>query len=366
MRTLFFFLSLLFIVKVFAQNIEPFTLKGSINGIESGRLLLIAQTGENQFDTISSSAFKESQFDLTGTIEEPLLARLMVEGYEGGFVFIPEPGAKYEAFLANDSRFYIKGGKLQDTYALFLHECEQRVIALNKLVEQYKELLSARKYRTAARLNDSINVLRKEHDAYQCAFLEEHKNDLLGAILQESLMARSSDLQALENAYKYLGEESRKTTSGRLLLQKIERIRATKSGEPAPDFTLNDLNGKSICLQDIKAKILIVDFWASWCGPCRLSNPNLRKLYEEFHSKGLEIIGISLDEQKHSWIKAVEKDQLPWIHLSSLKGWKCEVARAYNVTGVPALFVLDSQKRIIATHLRGEQLHQFIQQKLVQ
>ena len=111
-------------------------------------------------------------------------------------------------------------------------------------------------------------------------------------------------------------------------------------------------------------KPVFCDFWASWCGPCRMNNPALKALYDEYHCKGLEVVGVSLDHKEDNWKKAVEKDGLNWVNVSTLKGWKCEIAHKYNVKGIPALFVLDSENRIIATGLRGDKLKEFIKEKL--
>ena len=104
----------------------------------------------------------------------------------------------------------------------------------------------------------------------------------------------------------------------------------------------------------------IVDFWASWCGPCRLNNPVLRQLYADFHTQGLEIVNVSLDENRGRWAEAVKKDGLSWTQVSSLKGWKDEVAKRYSVTAIPAIFVLDADNRIVATGLHGESLKSFV------
>ena len=117
-------------------------------------------------------------------------------------------------------------------------------------------------------------------------------------------------------------------------------------------------------MSTVKGKIKIVDFWASWCGPCRLNNPALRKLYDEFHEKGLEIIGVSLDTDKAAWEKAIKKDGLVWVNISSLKGWECDVVSLYNITGVPSLFILDEYNNIMATGLRDEQLRAFLKENL--
>jgi thiol-disulfide isomerase/thioredoxin len=119
-----------------------------------------------------------------------------------------------------------------------------------------------------------------------------------------------------------------------------------------------------VTLSQVPGKIKILDFWASWCGPCRLNNPALKKLYEEFHPKGLEVISVSLDNKKPRWEDAVAKDGLNWINVSSLKGWKCDVARLYNVTAIPAIFVLDAENRIIASNLRDEELKAFLEERL--
>jgi peroxiredoxin len=149
-----------------------------------------------------------------------------------------------------------------------------------------------------------------------------------------------------------------------MIKERIDRMAKTAGGAKAPDFTLPDVNGNQVTMSSLKGKIKIIDFWASWCGPCRLNNPALKKLYEEFHEKGLEIIGISLDTDKAAWKKAIEKDGLTWTNVSSLKGWECEIVRLYNVSGVPALFVLDENNNIMQTGLRGEKLRIFLQENL--
>lgn len=130
-------------------------------------------------------------------------------------------------------------------------------------------------------------------------------------------------------------------------------------GKIAPDFTLPDPEGSPFSLYEIQCKLKIIDFWASWCKPCRMENPDLMTLYNEFQSKGLEIIGISLDNDKAQWLEAIEEDGLLWqYHGSTLKGWKESIAKDYNVHLIPSLFLLDNENRILAINLRGEELKQ--------
>lgn len=127
-------------------------------------------------------------------------------------------------------------------------------------------------------------------------------------------------------------------------------------GGEAPNFSQADPDGKDISLHDLRGKVVLVDFWASWCGPCRRENPNVKRVYDTYKDKGFEILGVSLDNTRDRWLQAIEQDGLPWLHVSDLQGWKNEVAKLYSVSSIPHTILLDAEGRIIARGLRGEQL----------
>ncbi len=136
-------------------------------------------------------------------------------------------------------------------------------------------------------------------------------------------------------------------------ITKTENAKKLIVGNEAPDIVLNDPDGKTIKLSSLRGQYVLIDFWASWCGPCRMENPNNVKLYNKYHDKGFEIYAVSLDKNKNSWLKAIKDDNLAWIHVSDLKYWKSEGAKIYNVTGIPHTVLLDKEGKIIANGLRG-------------
>ncbi len=146
------------------------------------------------------------------------------------------------------------------------------------------------------------------------------------------------------------------TPQGELVKQQIKSMESFVVGGEAPDFTLKNLDDKEVSLSDFRGKILLVDFWASWCGPCRKENPHVRKLYAKYKEQGFEILGVSLDKTKDRWEQAVQKDQLEWEQVSDLAGWGNKVAKMYNVRSIPHTILIDEEGKILARNLRGPDL----------
>ena len=146
------------------------------------------------------------------------------------------------------------------------------------------------------------------------------------------------------------------------LKTRIEGAGGFESGAVAPDFTQQTPDGEDLKLSDLRGKVVLVDFWASWCGPCRRENPHVKELYDKYSHRGFEILGVSLDRTKASWERAIAQDQLDWHHVSDLKGWKNEVAKMYSVRSIPHTILLDREGRIIARKLRAAQLEEVLEQ----
>ena len=362
-KTILLTLMLLCVLTSMAQA-GDIAIKGKIEGIKKGRLYLLARSGEEQTDTLGYCDFKRGKFTLTAVAEEPVVAQLVVDGFAGGFTLFAEPGVTYEAYLSEGDNYYIRGGQLNDSYTAHMKESAAMRKAIDGMQSRYDSLRTARKFRSASQVNDSLQRQQNALRELTNTFLGSNDNIIAAYTIYSNLLMREASLRETRSMYATLGEGAKGSQYGRIIKERIKRLEKTEGGAQAPDFTLTDPQGNAVTMSSVKGKIKIIDFWASWCGPCRLNNPALRKLYDELHPLGLEIIGVSLDTNKAAWEKAIEKDGLTWINVSSLKGWKCDLISLYNITGVPALFVLNESNQIIATGLRGEQLREFLEERL--
>lgn len=289
-----------------------------------------------------------------------MFARISVVGYQGGFNFFLEPNATYKALLRDGDGWFITGGELQNAQTEYQKGCGVLQNQLVALQAKSDSLRKALKYGSASKVNDSITMVKKELDMLRTSYLGANNNILSAALVLQELEQMDAPLNACKELYAQLGEGAKASSCGEIVNQRIQRLEKISRGSKAPDFTLPTLDGKTFTLSAMQGKVKIVDFWASWCGPCRLNNPVLRQLYADFHSKGLEIVNVSLDEKRDRWVEAVKQDKLVWTQVSSLKGWKDPVTQLYSITAIPAIFVLDADNNIIASGLHGEELKNFV------
>lgn len=309
---------------------EMFVIEGKIDTLAHSKYY-VSYKKEGKFITDSIQLDTNKEFKYSGYITEPTKLSLEVKNiYDSRLVgnyyvysFWIEPNATMNFF----------GGK----FAFDNTEYELKGSKLNELSRVYERKMWEL-------WNKDSNNFEQQAKIYKQQFIEENKNSYLSlSLLYDMIRHNSEEEDYVNNKVKELAPELRQT----YLYKDIQDKLRFKVGKKLPDYTLFDTEDKEQSLYPFKGKVTLVDFWASWCGPCRKLHPHLREMYDLYHSKGFEIISISLDTDKERWLKAIEQDKMTWKNLSDLEGVKKGIGKEFAITGVPQSFLIDEKGTIL-------------------
>lgn len=259
----------------------------------------------------------------------------------------------------------ITGTPTQNEYHLFETVTEKsyndRMAATAKL---YYSARDRKDKKSMDSLDKIFDDLDKEQKKIITDYTRTHPASTVSAYEINENFRYNPDAGQVENLYGMLNDSIQSGFYGRAVHELLKKARVTAIGQTAPDFSAPDALGKSFSVSSFKGRIVLVDFWASWCGPCRRESPALVKAYRQFHAKGFDILGVSLDESKEEWEKAVKDDKLDWTQISDLKGSETDAVSLYGIQGIPMNFLLDKDGKIIGKDLRGENLMKKLQEVL--
>lgn len=336
-----------------------YTISGNVAGNE-GRLLLLKPTSAETADTIADYTMADDAFSFTGNVSAPTEMRLEVVGTNFNIPLFVEPGAEIvvDADVDDDRLTTSGGGRLQQISNDWRARKAAMSAGMDSIADYYRANYDLSDYYWVIQAKGAMQRYGEKCDSIENAFLAANDNIVAASYLFNKRRELISN-KTLARKYDLLGENARNSLPGSLLADDVKRIASITLGGTPPDFTMETPDGKSISLHGVKGKVKILDFWASWCGPCRAENPNVKRIYEKFHKKGLEILSVSLDTDKGAWVNAIQTDGLPWHHASELG--KANTARdVYNVYAIPFILILDENNKIIAEGLRGERLEEFL------
>ena len=335
-----------------------YKITGKFKNAPEGSKVYLDELGEQQFVARDTAEIgKDGSFVMTGTVPETGIYKLALDPQNAILFVLENKPIEFEADAKNVSETYtVKGSKDSE----LLKELNGLMMIPQKQMEGLKQRYIAA---TNAGLQDSVSAIEASAQRIQTASENNFKNFIRRN--PNSIMAVYTTLSMINPEEQYVFADSmltvfKKTQPNskytKALTDRLSKLGSVRIGGMAPEITLPTPDGGSKSLSELRGKYVLIDFWASWCGPCRRENPNVVKMYNKYKDKGFEIFGVSFDQNKEKWVKAIADDKLTWPHVSDLKGWQSSAAGLYNITAIPHTILLDKEGKIIAKNLRGAAL----------
>lgn len=342
---------------------ESFKIKGKFTDIKEGKIVLQYRAGD---ESIRDSAFlKNGIFEIKGKVNSPQRATMFLRPVNGPGEQRPGMGDQQAFYLETGTikvngkstlrDAVITGGKTQEEYLALQAQLKPLQDKMNPLSEKMLQLFEEKNKAAQDELFPQLRAIRIEMTKIEDAFALEHGDSYVSF----DIVKRNSvviDPEKFEPFFNALSPRLRNTEEGKAMENRLAIAKRVAIGQPAINFTQNNIEGIPVSLADSRGKYILLDFWASWCGPCRAENPNVLKAYNKFKDKNFDVLAVSLDEKKELWVKAIKDDGMPWIHVSDLLGFKSSTAQEYGIAAIPQNFLIDPNGKIVAVNLRGEEL----------
>ena len=355
MKNLLFVLVIVTILTSCSKNKDQFTIKGHVSGVDTGQVFL-QKFAVDHWMNMDSVKLEKGKFTFTGKAGMPEMWHLAIPEKELSLsLFVENAAIEVEIYADSLDKSVVKGSPTQDIYKKYIATTE----TINQKMEEITKEWKAAKERNDTIAMKKIDSVSNDLDSQTKKALKDFITTNKTTVVAPYLAIRNSwqfELPELEQFLAGFDTSLVHSQYTQLLMKRVEVLKSVAIGQIAPDFTMNDSTGKPLTLSSLKGKILLVDFWASWCSPCRAENPNVVKAYTAYSKKGFDVLGCSFDQNREKWLKAVKSDKLAWHQVSDLKGWGNEAGKLYGINSIPANVLLDKDLKIIGRNLRGEEL----------
>jgi len=339
---------------VFAQeNTKGFIINGKVAGLTDGEVKIT--NTQQDHSIIATGALKDGIFQVSGMIPEPGLYFLVMGNEQPQYIFLENTAINITGEKSNIKNIKVEGSQSHLDFMEFNRIFNPLIGELNATAANIQKEGNEKKRDLLIKQYDSVvSVVNTEVGK----FVSARRSSFVSPFLLWVTGQLSQDPVLMEQRFNMLDENVRTSQIGKSLADFIAYNKVGAIGTDAIDFTQNDMEGKPVTLSSFKGKYVLVDFWASWCGPCRAENPNVVKTFNKYQNRNFTIIGVSLDRPnaQDKWMKAIHDDGLAWNHVSDLKYWDNEVAKQYGIRAIPQNILVDPSGKIIAKNLSGEEL----------
>lgn len=354
---------------VCAQKSWQYKIKGNVGaGMDSSKVRM--QFPEDGKLVEDSAMIHNGTFELKGNRSEPVKVYLALISKSNGtnkrssvevINFYLEPGEITVTPVNNSFRASeVKGGPINRDYTVLSHLVKPQTDQIRQLVTAYTALPDADKKDPAVKASrdSALTKVKEAKNTLLKDYVVRNPGSLVSLDALIEYAGASPDYKTIQPMFESLSAKARKSKAGETFAARLEKARYTGIGQMAPEFAQADTSGKMVSLSSFRGKYVLLDFWASWCVPCRAENPHVVKAYQQYKDKGFTVLGISLDkpDARDRWLKAIADDQLTWTQVSDLKFWNNEAAKLYGIQAIPQNYLIDPSGKILASNLRGEAL----------
>lgn len=350
---------------------DGYAISGNIKGVEDGTMVYVSRLENNNQPTrIDSVAIKSEKFSLKlKDVEQPELNFLGFQNLNGNVLYIAENETiKFEIQKDTIQNSKVSGGKENEIFVEYIdHLKGLNKKALEIRSNMQKEMVSGNAGPgTMEKFQKKEEALRTEDMETKKQLVEDNPDAFVSVLIVTDMQSMGASNEEVREYYEMLSENVKQTPYANAIKTNLEKVSAVDIGSEAPKFSGPNPEGEEVSLTDAMGKVTLIDFWAAWCRPCRVENPNIVKVYEKYHDKGFNVIGVSLDrkDQRERWLQAIEEDELTWTQISHLQFWEEPIAQLYGIKAIPAAFILDENGVIVAKNVRGEALEKKVKELL--